>query len=547
MKKILSLLTLSLILVLTSHWVLASTHNNFTVNQIGAQVWDVQSVTSSTERWFIWDIIANIFHASGRIKTIFLSPFQVVEDPQYHNTLLRWTKTDTFTEWRFEAGTIRDNGDRIGVGTDIDDNYRVNIAGSINFSWDLYKNNSLFSSGKFVDGVNPAHAVYNVWNVGIGTNEPVSLLHVNGNIRAGNITSQNNTWLKGLLWGMSAAWWASILLYGASNPDYPNQISINTWLTPRLRILGNGNVGIWTNTPTERLQVQGNILTSWDTTTRILNTNWGANIGRELNVGYGLDVNYGATIGYGLDVWYGVTIGYWLDVWYGANIARDVTIGRSLTVDTDTFYVNHVSNRVGIGTTTPISSLSNTTLNPADGNNLNAVSGWNKGIVWEANGWFAGTFANIGTNALSQWLQVRINGTGTQKIFAAWIWTATSWNTDRFVVLGNGNVGIWTTSPTERLHVTWNIRATGTISAATPTEDEHVATKGYVDSVAGWWSNCQGYSWTIHTPSCHNNRQMTWPTLQHGQIYTQKIPGTSSNWCIAQCWNGDYRTMQSGN
>lgn len=124
----------------------------------------------------------------------------------------------------------------------------------------------------------------------------------------------------------------------------------------------------------------------------------------------------------------------------------------------------------------------------------------------------------------------------------------------------SGRVGIGTVEPVSKLEVVgtttlsflimdgWvDMQGNMISNVGTPTQPQHVATKGYVDSVAGGGASCLGYTGTVHTPSCHNNREMTWPTLEHGQIFTQRIPGTSNNWCIAQCWDGDYITMLSGN
>jgi predicted nucleic acid-binding Zn-ribbon protein len=48
----------------------------------------------------------------------------------------------------------------------------------------------------------------------------------------------------------------------------------------------------------------------------------------------------------------------------------------------------------------------------------------------------------------------------------------------------SGNVGIGTEAPTEKLSVVGNITVTGTVSAASPTEESHLTTKGYVDTAA---------------------------------------------------------------
>ena len=60
----------------------------------------------------------------------------------------------------------------------------------------------------------------------------------------------------------------------------------------------------------------------------------------------------------------------------------------------------------------------------------------------------------------------------------------TSWGQDRLRVIANGNVGIGTSTPTEKLEVAGNIRA------ANPTAANHVATKNYVDTLV-----TQGVTW----------------------------------------------------
>ena len=246
--------------------VAANNHNTLSQGQIGQRISNVQWAVSSQERWYIWDIIANIFlDSTAYIKNAFITAFMNIHnDDSYNNQVLRWVH-DGIWEWRFEAGTIRDDGTSIGIGAGIDDNYTVNIAGSINFSWDIYRNNSLFSSGKFIDGVNSSQAVYTQWNVGIGTNNPSQRLHVagamhiDGSMRVNSIYSQDNDSTKAIAWGTSVTSSSNILLHGSNHPERANQIRFNTWVTSRLTILSEWNVGIWTNNPNERLDVDGNI------------------------------------------------------------------------------------------------------------------------------------------------------------------------------------------------------------------------------------------------------------------------------------------------
>lgn len=99
-------------------------------------------------------------------------------------------------------------------------------------------------------------------------------------------------------------------------------------------VTSTGRVGIGTDSPSKTLHVLGPV-----------QFNGAADINGSV------DISTALTVGYGANITRDLTVGY------GANIARDLTVGRNLTVDSGTLFVNRVSNRVGIGTTSPSDTL----------------------------------------------------------------------------------------------------------------------------------------------------------------------------------------------
>lgn len=73
--------------------------------------------SSGDQKGNVGYILGTIFQATGMIKTIFISAFQDIENTSYNNTVPRWIKATSTSEGRFTAGSIRDNGTNIGIGT----------------------------------------------------------------------------------------------------------------------------------------------------------------------------------------------------------------------------------------------------------------------------------------------------------------------------------------------------------------------------------------------------------------------------------------------
>jgi hypothetical protein len=116
------------------------------------------------------------------------------------------------------------------------------------------------------DGNALAFKVANDGLIGIGTAVPQAKLHVVGSVMATASISSDTQFLG------QASDTASIPSFSfAANPNTgifqpaASNIALSTGGTERMRVSANGNVGIGTTNPSEKLHVQGNILSSGST------------------------------------------------------------------------------------------------------------------------------------------------------------------------------------------------------------------------------------------------------------------------------------------
>jgi hypothetical protein len=154
----------------------------------------------------------------------------------------------------------------------------------------------------------------------------------------------------------------------------------------------------------------------------------------------------------------------------GASIAftKAVSLSGNLTVNTNTLFVDSVNNRVGVGTLTPYSTL-------GIAGNL-ATMGTDRGLLFYnfvGTGEYTGNFEMLRFMPVSNtyWIQSLAGGTGQHRNLQFSIGNATM-----LLNAGNGNVGIGTTTPSERLTVSGNISATGTVIASNYNPAANVAT-----------------------------------------------------------------------
>jgi len=155
-----------------------------------------------------------------------------------------------------DAGNV--NGAGVGIGYDIVNNAGVLVAGAPNVAW---KNMKYYASTHnwYIAGSGQKMILDSSGNVGIGTTTPVSKLDIeNSGYVALTINDSSSTQIPTINLQQGGVTKAAIEAgVGTSNRlDF----SVNTY--SRMMTLLNGNVGIGTTTPTNKLQVAGGIQTS---------------------------------------------------------------------------------------------------------------------------------------------------------------------------------------------------------------------------------------------------------------------------------------------
>jgi hypothetical protein len=281
--------------------------------------------------------------------------------------------------------------------------------------------------------VNPLFRVQNNGNVGIGTNTPVAKLEINGGLKinktSGHILLEDTDQTIGEMTRIERDGGGLIV----------ELVSTNTSL---LKILDNGNVGIGTNTPNAKLEVNGQI-------TQGPNSTWGqqTRIGIDAPLATVTEATVGSTNG---------------NLHLEARTGFDTYIHHYSAGGNIYMATGNNTGNVGVGTTNATNKLT-----------VNGVLEINK-IADVSTIYFTNSFSEPG------YIRHRGNNNAAEMRFVASDDFDVGSAGDKFTfggetggvfteamrIQGNGNVGIKTTAPSQRLHVIGNILASGTITSS---------------------------------------------------------------------------------
>lgn len=312
-------------------------------------------------------------------------------------------------------------------------------------------------------------------NVGIGTNSPISTLSNTSSVIQGSNT--NSAASGGLTWstlgtGYSGSFYSQpsngnglqVKIAGTASTNFAFEVSTGVTqagsATPLFNVLGNGNVGIRTNVPATTLQMNSNLLA-----TATVNTNGQMlRMMRPQNPG----VKWENIVQFNLG-------SYTSSV--NANTRLDLAMNDGGSVTTSNIMTWLANGNVGIGTTSPNGGLTlfgNASIAlPA---NIQGTAGPTREIIFGKGGLSAGFAAITGVDngSFGGGLSFIVKPSGTDNFPV---------NAIQAMVLDwNGNMGLGTSSPTQRLDVNGRVRIR-TIDTGAATDSLLVVNGGVVRRV----------------------------------------------------------------
>jgi trimeric autotransporter adhesin len=343
----------------------------------------------------------------------------------------------------------------VGIGI-TSPSHKLSVSGDINFTGTLYRNGSAFSSGGGTQWTSSGSSIYvgATSNVGIGTASPSYPLQVNGTIYTTSNVYVNNGQLgtpsigglggigdRLILWGGTASFhpysmgisfptmWYSVPL-GAQHQWYINGVVGMT--------LSNNNLGIGTSTPSAPLHVTAGSSTE-PTGNGIYVYNPTATSTSHAVVGVRTNTSAGGNPYYSWDI--GQVTGWSMGISNADSDKLVIKANWNFSGDSSVMTFLAGTGNVGLGSTNPAAKL------------------------------------HVNTSGTSSY--IRVSGDVAQQQGIEFVDTATRWIMykpqsstnlrfydgagDRMTLESGGNVGIGTTTPSQRLDVNGTIKGTNYI------------------------------------------------------------------------------------